>query len=310
MNPKYLPCKIIPASAALLFTASAQAAVYQGSAFESFDYTVATQLATLNGGVGFNAAGDLTANTTAWGQATLTTGAVTREITSASLDYTSTASFATAGNKVTLNPTGTATTGIGHNLGQTVDSGDFYFSFLSQSLTTSARTLAFTLYNGTNELYSVGQAGISGGATNSGGNIAITTSANIGSASLVSASVPVAFGNGVTHFFVGKIGFDSGGNETISLWLDPTDVSVQGAPYISTAAFNILQVTGFRIFAGGNSAGFPVARGNFDELRFGSTWESVTSAAAIPEPSTWTVLVGACAIGFAAIRRSPRRQAR
>jgi hypothetical protein len=98
---------------------------------------------------------------------------------------------------------------------------------------------------------------------------------------------PIAMGVGVTHLLIGRIDWNASGNETVSLWVDPTDVTTEtlaGATYVSTSGFELTALTAIRPFVGNTSGAFPAVSANFDEIRFGGSWQSVT--AVVPEPST------------------------
>ena len=144
-------------------------------------------------------------------------------------------------------------------------------------------------------------------AGNTGGNIGLLMN-NSNPAGLINGTTPIAMGVGVAHLLVGRIDWNASGFETVSMWVDPTDVTSEGAAgavYASTSAFELTAITGVRPFVGnpatvgGNPV--PAVSANYDEFRLGGTWASVTSLgvpAAVPEPTT-IALAGLGAIGWA-----------
>ena len=279
---------------------------------EAFDYPDATQFtgpSTLNGGQGWNITGTQAANDAAatWGSV-LTAGTATfRTATTPGLTYSATGYLPATGNKLTLDGS-SAVQNVGRNLGgQSIDTGTTYFSLLMSKNNDTTRTINWAFFNGTTERFAIGQIGATAG--NSGGNITMLMN-NSNPGGLLQSANPIAMGVGVTHLLVGRIDWNPGGFETVSLWVDPTDVTSEGAAggiYLSTSAFELTAITAVRPFVG-NSATVggvtvPGASANFDEFRLGGTWESVTSlGVAVPEPATG-VLAGLGAVGLALASR-------
>ncbi len=125
---------------ALSWSANAFAAAYVGSAYEPFNYTVGSNLviaSNFNGGTGWNATGTSAANaaTGAWGDTTALPAVggsdAAKTITTPSLTYSVSGYPASTGNKTTIDGT-SATNNVSRNIGQTVDTGTFYFSYLSK----------------------------------------------------------------------------------------------------------------------------------------------------------------------------------
>jgi PEP-CTERM motif len=303
-----------PVVCALTVLCSAQlanAAPIVGSMSESFSsYPDATTFAnvtlpttTQNGGLGFNATGTTAANdpNSAWG-GVLNAGA-NRTVNAPGLTFNATGYLAASGNKLTIDAaTANATNNIGRNLGQTIDAGTTFFSFLlARNTADTIRTFNLAFENGTSEQLTVGQIGATAG--NSNGAIALLMN-NSNPAGLFTAANPVALGNSVTHLVIGRT------NEVVTLWVDPTNVTSQaaaGAAYITNSTFNVTGISAIRPFAG-NTATITGLNGNavsgsFDEIRLGGTWAAVTSAAVVPEPAT-IVLAG---LGFAGLFGLARR---
>jgi hypothetical protein len=193
---------------------------------------------------------------------------------------------------VTLN----ASQNIGRALGgQTIDSGTTYFSLLMSKNTDTIRTMNWAFFNGTSERFAVGQIGAVAG--NTAGNIGLLMN-NSNPAGLIQSGTPIAMGLGVTHLVIGRIDWNPSGFETVSIWVDPSDVTTEGAAgsiYASTSGFELTAITGVRPFVGNNVTGINAISANFDEFRIGGSWESVTSISVVPEPPSG-VLMGLGAI--------------
>jgi hypothetical protein len=292
------------------------AASILGSMHESFDYPDTTQFinsSTLNGGQGWNISGDLDPNAAAanWGGAAAGLNGgnpLYRTATAPGLSYAAPGYLPSSGNKLTLDAlTPNANQNVGRNLGgQTIDSGTTYFSLLMSKNNDTPRTINWAFFNGGTERFAIGQIGATAG--NSGGNIALLMN-NSNPAGLIQGANPIAMGVGITHLLIGRIDWNSSGFETVTLWVDPTDVTSEGlagAAYASTGAFELNAITAVRPFVGNNATvgGVAVlgASANFDEFRLGGTWGSVTSLAVVPEPTSATLL-GLGALSLLALRR-------
>jgi len=284
---------------------------------EAFDYPDTTQFATttLNGGQGWNATGSTSPNdpTANWG-AVLTAGnSLYRTATAPGLTYSATGYLPASGNKLTLDAaTPNQVQNVGRTLGgQIIDTGSTYFSLLMSKNNDTIRTMNWAFFNGATERFAVGMIGATAG--NTAGNIGMLMN-NSNPAGLIQSGSPIAMGIGVTHLLVGRIDWNASGSETVSLWVDPTDVTteaVAGAIYASTSAFELTAITAVRPFAGNGTTigGNPVTAvtANFDEFRLGGTWESVTSLG-VPAPEPTTGVLAALGLGLAlARRRRPSR---
>lgn len=275
----------------LVATQVTNAAVYIGSAHESFNYATGESVG-LNGGTGYNATGDAgQANTTAFGNVgTFQTAQGGKLVTTGSLG-------GGTGNKITMTPT-TVSAIVSRGIGQTVDSGTFYFSYLTQRTNDTNRTLNFALFNSTSgaELLSFGQHN----SSSSLGNFVL----NVGNAATPTPGAPgspIAYGTNVTHLVVGRIDFNvSGVSDRIRFYVDPLSLTNEASltPYIDhTTTADLGAITHFRLFAGVTSGVNTSATGDFDEFRFGSNY-----AAVVPEPSA--ALLGA--VGALALLRRRR----
>jgi len=106
-----------------------------------------------------------------------------------------------------------------------------------------------------------------------------------------------------THLVVGRVSLLETGSSTISLWLDPTNVTDPaslGAPSISYSADFGGSITSVGIEAYGQ--GTAAAIGMSDAFRLGTTLNSVT----VPEPNALSMMIGASLLGLV-WRRGGRR---
>ena len=317
MQPKHYGGIVVCALVALGFSRAASAAVITGSMQDPFDYPAATQFGTTpNGGQGWNTSGTTDPNAAGanWGAVNTAGSASAKTATSPGLTYSATGYLAASGNKLTLDAaTGNQVQNVGRIFGgQTIDAGSTYFSVLmSRNTANTQRTFNLAFFNGTTERFAVGQIGAAAGGTS--GNIALLMN-NTNPAGLVNSASPIAMGDSVTHLIVGRIDWVTGGNETVSIWVDPTDVTTEAAAgtiYASTSGFELTALTGVRPFAGNTiaSPSLPAVSANYDELRLGGTWASVTSQAVAvgvgttPEPGTM-----ALGLGVIALTSMPRRR--
>ena len=312
---------------ALLGSASAYGAAYVGSAYEGFDYSSGAMTNTLNGGTGWNASGDNSANTTSWGVGTsLTITGSGAAVQSSGLDL-ATSGYPAETGASTLVSGASASSSIGRQFGQSVDTGTFYFSFLTQKANTELRTVNLSFF-GTNERLAIGQIASNLNTRDADGNWLSNAGANSGNfAALISNSqnnaaaantagpaangvyvnttAPVAYSSTAVSLLVGKIEFNfSGGVEDrFSLYINPGDLTDEGAqtPYLIIDHNDFGALTGFRIFAGATGGGFTASGAQFDEIRLGTTYTTVTGA--IPEPSSFAALAGLAGLTFAGLRR-------
>jgi hypothetical protein len=154
-----------------------------------------------------------------------------------------------------------------------------YVSFLARSRGTSAQEPRFaglvTYRNGT-RVQSLGGNGLPQHAYSSYGTF---------DADLVTNNVGSAWRgvNTDTHLFVAKIGFRADATDDITLWLDPdpADGDNQGpSVYLrSGASVGDLSFDSYELQAGPDGAS---DTWEFDEVRIGNSWASVTPAPAVP----------------------------
>jgi hypothetical protein len=235
-----------------------------------------------------------------------------------SLAYTNGGTLDTTGNKVSGG--NWQTTGMGINFSNSawdpyetsvnnqfgapfpmIGQGTMYVSFLLQS-TAASQNAAFGVYTGDTNANVFDQLAI--GATvnvTSVGGVTLRT-ASYDPADFAFDQVAQDGTNGLTHtvqndtslsvaansvnFYVMKLEF--GVTDTVSLFLNPVVGGVEGAASL-TMTTPVGEELIFRSFGTylGNSAD-----SNFvDEIRFGSTWESVTPVP-VPEPTTSAMLLG------------------
>jgi hypothetical protein len=315
-------CGAIAAAIALGTAGQAGAALMAGAMHEPFDYAAATQFgsnSTNNGGQGWNATGTTAPNAASanWG-ATGIPGAhggaaANKTATSPGLTYAATGYKPASGNKLTLDssPTGAASQNIGRSLGgQSIDTGSLYFSYLTEKNNDTIRTINLAFFNTpSSEKLAIGQVGATAGHT--GGNIALLFNNSNPAGIVQTAGTPIPYGVGVTHLIIGRVDWNAAGNETVTLWVDPADVTTEaaaGAFYIQSGGFELAAFTTLRPFTGNantNVGGGPVvgASADFDEIRVGGSWASVTTDA-VPEPATGLLLAfGGLALAGARTKR-------
>jgi hypothetical protein len=269
-----------------------------------------------NGGQGWNAGGitnpnDATAN---WGINLNGGTAPFRTATSPGLTSTATGYLAATGNKLTLDGS-SAVQNTGRLTGtQVIDSGTTYFSVLMSKSNDTIRTMNLAFFGGTSgaaggtERMAVGQIGATAG--NSAGNIALLMNNSNPAGLIQNTTSPIAMGVGISHLIVGRIDWNAAGNETVSIWVDPANVTTEaaaGAAYLSTNGFELTSINAIRPFAGNSATvgggSVPGIVANFDEVRLGNTWQLVTSQAVpTPEPSS-ACLAGLVGLALSAFRR-------
>jgi hypothetical protein len=242
------------------------AAAINGGAFDPFDYpsspSPANQIIAannLNGGFGWNAGGDSSPNaaTANWeNAATLPapTGATaSRTISAGSLSYPAVGYPASTGNRATLVGSGGTNNSVARSLGQLVDSGTFYFSYLTKRNEDTMRTTSLAFFGPANgiagtpgnqpERFAIGQIGTpTAGSGSTFGDIgALMNNVNTSTTNnILYGANPVAYGTGVTHLIAGRIDFNPTGPDTLRLYVDPQNVTAEPAtPYIQSNAYEL-----------------------------------------------------------------------
>jgi hypothetical protein len=300
-----------------------------GGAYEPFDYpvgTAITQANSLNGGGGWNTAGNPNGANDAdarWGDAIALPAAAgnNRTVQAPSLTFTATGYPASLGNKAVIDAnTANATNNVSRNFKQLVDSGNLWFSYLTDRNNDTHRTTSLTFFGPANgvtgqpgnvpERFSIGQLGTgTAGTVNSMGNFALQMN-NTNPANVVQSATPVNYGTNITHLVVGRVQFDNGAanvqgfNDTVTVWIDPTDVTsiaALGTPNLQSNGFELTSFNSIRLFSGNQAAaadGAPIkvaVSTDFDEIRIGSTLlEAVTT---VPEPGS-LALAGIAAVFY------------
>ena len=287
-------CKLLPA---VVFTgilfgipAHTHAAAYIGSAIDQILYTPGA-LATQDGGTGFNATGNpLLPNTTSY----TTTGTV--NVTSGSLADRGTLP-APAGNKITASTADTSSTSFFRDIGQTVDSETFYFSLYMQRTVSTVRTVMFGFFEGGTEKFGVGQFSQDASVNNKPNRF----NANLFASTNPDIPTNLPFTLNEAYLVIGKVEFNySGVNDRLTFWATNTAVEAENdmTPFTIMDSANIGAIDRMRGFVGGIAGGNAT---NFDEIRFGTSWDAVT----IPEPSSAALAI--LALTGLAIRRHLRR---
>jgi hypothetical protein len=230
-------------------------------------------------------------------------GASGLTVGNANLAYSGLADATNPGNDVSVTSGGTAGSMTVSFTSTAITSGSVYYSFLAE---------ATTLPTGNNYLTSLlptGAAGPNGGTDplavyvgqqTAGSTYKVGVRHNgIGSGATY-ASANAAFTLNTVNFFVVKYTFGSGG--TISLYVNPAPGGTEPAADVTVGAGGTeasdLLLVGFKAQSSATAGVW-----QFDTLRVGDTWASVTPIA-VPEPSTCAIAVlGLAVTGLARRRR-------
>lgn len=275
------------ASITLFQTSHAALLFYEG--FSDSDYTAGV----INGqafvgpgyasGGAWNTASDFVAGGLEYPGLVATTGlALSRDDGEvvASLDTTVGGTFGTAG-----------VVGTDGFIGGAGVTGSLYFSVLARRDATDAAGFAgFQVYEGGSEGFGVGEVG----------NPTNHSWLRNGSNGVIGDGTPLLPG-GNTNLFVFRLDFDADGTDA-QVWINP-DLSLNEASQAAGSTTGLIPNTVTTPSGGFNTLSM---RGNrtytFDEIRIGTTWESVTPV--IPEPSS--SLLSLVALSGLALRRSRR----
>jgi hypothetical protein len=165
-------------------------------------------------------------------------------------------------------------------------------------LSTTGTTAYFSFLMKLDDATALGRVEFAESSAGGGGGLRIRTDGTNIIATVNFASTTLAATNTNTHFFVFKVDF--GASDVWSLWMNPADLTTAGAPTLTGTvtgpeSLDLTHLMLMRETGGTAGSGFLV-----DEIRIGTTWDSVTP---VPEPSTYVVLVGLLALGVVALRR-------
>jgi hypothetical protein len=316
---------------------------YFGTAYEAFDYPVGTVLGPpeqANGGLGWNAGGLASLANDAgayWGNynggangvSPTTSTPASRSVDGSTLSYAATGYAPSKGGKAVLDAlVSNVSIAVGRNLGQEVSAGVFWFSYLTERNNDVSRTTNLAFFGpvtgppgtpaGVDDRFAFGQLGIgTPGAIDTGGNFSLHFN-GANPANVLQSLTPIPYGVSLTHLILGRVKFDDGAanafggvNDTVEIWVDPTNVTslgALGAPYLYSSDYELASISAIRLFAGG--ANFmqpgmtrPPVSTDFDEIRLGSSLQSVV----VPEPAALALATAAGAFTISACRRRTRR---
>gem|GEM_PF-6967698 len=202
------------------------------------------------------------------------------------------------GNRVGKSGTG-PDTGTVYSRGMTATSfsnGDtLWFSFNMDGAADSGTTFALSLLDGTDEKLRIG-------------NDPTKTSPNRSQFSVVDddgtrsqqGAVSISGSFNFPQVVIGKISF-AAGNESLNLWYenslagDNSEADLDTSVFTALAIDDISQIDGVRIQVGNS------ATGQFDEIRLGTEFSDVITA--IPEPSSFMLMIAGILLGFMVMRR-------
>jgi hypothetical protein len=203
----------------------------------------------------------------------------------ASLSYTDAngSSLSTAGNSIYSASVGMAYRSFDSNVIDFSTDNTYYISFLFQ-VTDVTKDARIVLGNGSAVDWPEPAIRINGSFSLQGGS---------SPGNRIIASVDTD-----THLAVMKLNVNSAGTgHNVELYWDPI-LSSENANTVVNAGFENSRPTNL-LLSSRNSSG----EIRFDELRIGTTWDSVTEPNAIPEPSAYALMFGALSLGVVLLRR-------
>jgi hypothetical protein len=244
-------------------------------AYDAFDYTAGATLGGRNGGTGWSGA---------YGSVP-TAASVSTFAPSSQLSYTS-GSIAVAGGSGSVRITGnTSPGGLRPFASQT---GTVYASLLFRpgSTPTNDDFISFFLTGATNSLNSNAQPSLQFGDLNVSDDYFGVRASN--SSADTTQNITGSFATGTTYFLVAEFSKVSSSNyDTIKLWVNPTDTTTP----LTTPSATATRDTGLASLGRFGIRTVNIGSGEtheFDELRIGTTWQSVVP---IPEPATIATLL-------------------
>ena len=271
-------------------TASSQATILFYEGFSDSDYAVGSIDGQNYVGSGYATGGswNTTSEFTAGGLSSsslVTTPGLALNRTSgdatATLDTSPSGPFATAG-----------LVGTDNMIGGTGITGSLYFSVLARRDATDGSSFAgFQVFEGGSEGFGIGEVG----------NPTNHTWLRAGANGVIGSGTPL-LPAGTTNLYVFRLDFDALGTTDAQVWINPDATLGEGAQDAGTFS----EVINASTTPGGGFDNIKM-RGSreytFDEIRIGTTWESVTPTV-IPEPSA--TLLSLVALSGFAFRRSRR----
>lgn len=101
------------------------------------------------------------------------------------------------------------------------------------------------------------------------------------------------------HLVIGRVTFDSDGNETVSFTLNPNSLTENTNSWTTISRnLGVTEFNTFGVFANRNANGTLA----LDNIAIADTWNAI----AVPEPSTYAAILGLLALGVVAYRRRRR----
>ncbi len=270
--------------------------------YEDFNYTSAANITGQTGGSGWRSPSNPAWNTAG------TTGTVAASglsYTGINASYTAFASSGLAANLggvfrndryLALDAGGAyalaGLKGSGTHVGGTGVTGTLWGSFLVSGTAWTGGSGSQMIFNLST---AAGGTGTSIRQTGTGANIALTDTSGTNTIGATGSILASSLSTVNPNLFVFRYDFNSAGNDTLNVWLNPTSASDTASISATATDFAIQNPEIRSVNANGGLV--------FDEIRFGTTFADVVPVSAIPEPSTYAALAGLGVLGLAATRR-------
>ena len=248
--------------------------------YEGFDYTGGTTVGpnpssgTMNGGTGWSVNQRWFDNNP--------TDANAYTVASPSLSY---GSLTTSGNALSQASDSIGAARNFNNTSTSLADGTYYVSFLI-SFSGNSPSMA-NMYGGL-QLGSAyfGIANLNGGTTTER-NFVLSNSYGNGTDGTTRVHTGVTLSLNTTYLLVAKVTFSASGQDSYSLWINPTTGSEAsaGAAQAFNNTTNSTSIAQASFYTSSTAFGMTV-----DELRIGTTWEDVTPGLPIPEPGIYAML--------------------